>query len=242
MSWLCTGVQEVFKKEIIMSEMLGPYRVVDLSKKLYPEREKRRLALRRYLVAEAGDYHTEMDLMSHLGTHVESPYHHRDDWPDVLQLPVTNFVGRGVLLNLADIAPRAPILGADLDKADRGRVRPGDIVILTSPHHCEPFTNDPNDQRPNLGPDAADWFAAKEVKGVGFGDSIAIENNPKDSLVFHNVLMAKNVIFVEVMQHLNQLQDDIFMIILLPLPIAGLDSCPVRAIVLEGVPGFSPIS
>jgi arylformamidase len=223
-----------------MSDMLGPYRVVDLSKKLYSAREKRRLDLRRYLVPEAGDYHTEMDLMSHLGTHVESPYHHKDDWPDVLQLPVTNFMGRGVLLHLADIAPRAPIRDPDLDRADRGRVRPDDIVILTSPYHCEPFSNNPNDQRPNLGPEAADWFATKDVRGVGFGDSIAIENNPKDSLVFHSVLMAKNVIFVEVMENLDQLRDDIFLIMLLPLPIAGLDSCPVRAIALEGVPGFSP--
>jgi arylformamidase len=153
---------------------------------------------------------------------------------------VTNFMGRGVLLHLADIAPRAPIRDPDLDRADRGRVRPDDIVILTSPYHCEPFSNNPNDQRPNLGPEAADWFATKDVRGVGFGDSIAIENNPKDSLVFHSVLMAKNVIFVEVMENLDQLRDDIFLIMLLPLPIAGLDSCPVRAIALEGVPGFSP--
>jgi kynurenine formamidase len=209
---------------------------------LYPEREKRRLVLRRFLAEASGDYQTDMDVMSHLGTHVEAPYHHRDDWPDVVQLPVTSFMGRGVLLHLADIAPRAFIRGEDLDKADCDRVRPGDIVILTSPYHCEPFSNDPEDQRPNLGREAAEWFSAMQVKGVGFGDSIAIENHPQDSLVFHKVLMSKNVIFVEVLQNLEQLQDDIFLIMLLPLPIAGLDSCPVRAVAMEGVPGFSPTS
>ena len=221
-----------------MNEMVGKHRVVDLSKKLYPGQETRRLAIRRYLAEKTGDYHSEMDLMSHLGTHVESPYHYKDQWPDILQLPVTNFVGRGVLLRLDDIAARAWIRAADLDKSDRGRVREGDVVLLTSPYHSEPFIFNADDQRPNLGEDAAKWLAAKRVKALGWGDGVAIENDIDAGKILHEILMPQKVTFIEVMQNLDQLQDDIFLITFLPLPIAGLDSCPVRVVAIEGIPGF----
>jgi len=220
--------------------MIGTHRVVDLSKKLYPGQEKRRLAVRRYLAVKTDDYHSEMDLMSHLGTHVESPYHYRDEWPDVLQLPVTNFMGRAVLLRLDHMAPRAWIGAADLDKADRGRVEAGDVVILTSPYHSEPFVENPDDQRPNLGEDAARWFAAKRIKALGWGDGVAIENDIAAGKILHEILMPLNVSFIEVMQNLDRLQDDIFLIVFLPLPIAGLDSSPARAVAIEGLPGFRP--
>lgn len=223
-----------------MNDMIGSYRVVDLSKMLQPGKEKRRLAVRRYLAEKTGDFHSEMDLMSHLGTHVESPYHYRDEWPDVSQLPVTCFLGRAVLLRLDEIAPRAWISTADLERADRGRVRPGDAVVLTSPYHSEPFVFNPNDQRPNLGAEAAEWLAVKRIKALGWGDGVAIENDIEGGKAMHEILMPHHVVFIEVMQNLDQLRDEVFLLSFLPLPIAGLDSSPARVIAIEGVPGFCP--
>ena len=231
-----------------MNEMLGDYRVVDLTKKLYPGQEKRRLEIRRFLVEMTTTvaYHSEMDLTSHLGTHVEAPYHQQDGWPDVLQLPTTAFIGRGVILHLDEIRPCAIISVENLEQADQDRLRAGDVAILTSPYHCEPFSLRQDDQRPHVGAESARWLADKNVKAVGFGDSIAIgdsvtvRNAEVESFAFHEILMAQNVTFIEVMENLDELRDDIFLITFLPLPIAGLDSCPVRVVALEGVPGFSP--
>ena len=77
-----------------MSEVLGLYRVVDLTKKLYPEREKRRLEVRRFFNKDTKDYHSDLDISSHLGARVEAPYHYKDEWPDVLQVLTTAFLGR----------------------------------------------------------------------------------------------------------------------------------------------------
>jgi arylformamidase len=224
-----------------MSERVGEYRVVDLSKKLYPGRERRRLEVRRYLAVKTGDYHSEVDLMSHLGTHVEAPYHYRDEWPDILQLPVSSFIGRGVLLRLDDIEPRAWIRAADLEKADDGRLREGDVAILDSPYHSEPFVFNADDQRPNIGEEAAQWFADKRIKSLGWGDGVAIENDIEAGKRLHEILMPQNVTFIEVMENIDQLQDDIFLIVFLPPPIAGLDSSTVRVVAMEGVPGFRPL-
>jgi len=219
-------------------EQLGPYRVVDLSKPIHPDRETRRCEVIRYYQEWTKDYHSDMNLESHLGTHVETPYHYDDAWPDIPGLPLTAFMGRAVLLEL-DIAPKAPVTAKELEAADRGRIKPGDVVILTSPYHCEPFSNDPDDQRPYLCRESGEWLAAKSVKSIGFGDSVAIEHSVEDACAVHEAVMPQGITFLEVMQNLDQLQTDIFLLIFQPMPIKGLDSCCVRAVAMEGVPGFS---
>ena len=219
---------------------IGPYRVVDLSLTLDPAASTRRLQLRRFLNPDTHDYHTEMDITSHLGTHVESPYHYNDGWKDIAGMPVTAYMGRGVLLSLSGIEPRAPIAAADLDAADRGRVREGDICILTSPYHCIPFSNDPNDQRPYLCRESGEWFAAKKVKSIGFGDGVAIEYSVKTACEVHEAVMPQDITFIEVMQNIEDLRDDVFFVTFQPIPIKGLDSCCVRVVAIEGLPGFCP--
>ena len=216
---------------------LGPYRVVDLSKHIDPATSTRRCHLRRFFRESSQDYYSELDIESHLGTHLETPYHYKDAWKDILDLPVTAFMGRAVLLRL-ECAPRAPITKAMLNKADQGRVKAGDIVILNSPYHCEPFSNDPNDQRPYLCGESGEWCVEKKIKCLGFGDGVAIEFSVKTACEIHEIVMPHDITFLEVMQNLDQLKRDVFLLVCQPMPIKGLDSCCVRAVAIEGVPGF----
>lgn len=220
---------------------VGPYRSVQLSKIIDPVTERRRCVLRRKPVNVNGvvDYHTEVDLITHLGTHVEAPYHHGTLTKDVTDLPADHFIGRGVLLKLNTCEPNALITRADLEAADRGRVRAGDVLVLDSRFHSEPFVHNPNDQRPHLSRESAEWFLAKGVKAVGFGDGICIENNIEHCVACHDIMLGHDILFLEVLKNIDQLQAEIFLISYLPLPIKGLDSSPVNILVLEGVPGFS---
>ena len=70
-------------------------------------------------------YHAHIDITSHLGTHLEFPYHFRHEWKDGMKLPIESFLGRGILLNLETARPRELIRTEDLEQADRGRIRPG---------------------------------------------------------------------------------------------------------------------
>lgn len=220
---------------------VGNYRIVCLSKIINPDIEKRRCIVRRHKACVQGvvDYHSDLDIMSHLGTHVEAPFHHGDDLKDVVQLAPGHFIGRGVLLKLTNCKPRALVSMRDLDLADRGRVRADDVVILDSPYHHEPFVSSPDDRRPQLSREAAKWFSAKKVKAIGFGDGIAIENNPEHCIAFHDILMPKDIVFIEVLQNITALTQSIFLIIFLPLLILGLDASPTSVIAIEGIPGFT---
>lgn len=220
---------------------LNGLRVVDLTKPLVPQTETRRCALWRFNTGgPIPDYHTLMDLTSHLGTHCECPYHHDDAWPSVAELPLDTFMGRGLYTEL-DLPPNHRITGADLEKAVGSRVQAGDVVILDSPHKLAPFTpatNGPDDHRLVVGEDCARWLAARRVKCVGFGDGVSIEDSLESVKPFHDILLAKNIVFLEVLKNLDCLQSDTFFISYSPLPILGLDSCPVRVYAIEGLPGF----
>jgi len=217
-------------------------RVVDLTKTLDPKTEMRRCWLWRYNTGgPIPDYHTIMDLTSHLGTHCECPYHHDDSWPSVAEMPLTSFLGRALYVVL-DLPANHQITGEDLERAIGDRVREGDVVLLDSPHKLPPFTpatNGPDDHRLVVGENSAKWFAAKKVKCVGFGDGVSIEDCQENVKPFHDILMAQNIVFLEVLKNLELLRADTFFISYSPLPILGLDSCPVRVYAIEGLAEFS---
>lgn len=222
---------------------LGNLRVVDLSKPLDPATETRRCHLFRFNTGgPIPDFHTMIDITSHLGTHCECPYHHDDNWPDVASLPLTTFMGRALYVNITDAPQGAYITPAMLEKACGERLREGDIILLDSPYKLPPFTektNTPEDKRLLINGETALWLRDRKVKCVGFGDGVSIENRNEDVKPFHDILMAENIIFLEVLKNLEQLQTDTFFMSYSPLYIKGLDSCPVRAYAIEGLAEFS---
>ena len=180
--------------------------------------------------------------MTHLGTHCECPYHHFEEGASVADLPLTSFMGRAIYYEFKDLEPLKHISYADLDKAIGNRVKPGDVVILDSCYKLPPFTpetNGPNDKRLLVNGETAQWMVDHKVKCVGFGDGVSIENCNEDVKPFHDVCMAENITFLEVIKNLEQLKTDTFFVSFAPMYIKGLDSCPVRLYAIEGLKEFS---
>lgn len=222
---------------------LDGLRIVDLTKTLDPKTETRRCHLYRFNTGgPIPDFHTIMDLTSHLGTHCECPYHHDDAWPSVAQLPLTTFFGRAIYVDIKDAKPNEHITAAMLDKWCAPKMTPGTIVIIDSPYKLPPFTektNGPEDKRLFVNGETAQWFKDHQAKCVGFGDGVSIENCNEDVKPFHDILLAENIVFLEVLKNLDKLEKDVFFMSYAPLPIMGLDSCPVRAYAIEGLAEFS---
>ena len=225
------------------SYMLGNLRVVDLTKLLNPKTETRRCHLYRFNTGgPIPDYHTIMDLTSHLGTHCECPYHHRDDWPSVAELPLDRFMGRAIYVEIEEADPRGYITPALLDKYCLPKMKDDTIVILDSPYKIPPFTEKTNteeDKRLRVCEETAIWFRDHKAKCIGFGDGVSIESSNDDVKPFHDILLAENITFLEVLKNLEELKSNVFFMSYAPLPILGLDSCPVRAYAIEGLPGFT---
>ena len=88
---------------------IGKLRVVDLSKIIDPATETRRCHLFRFNTGGAiPDFHTNMDLMSHLGTHC--------GWPVIIMMVRTLAVGSqmcGQIQRCVEIRNRAACVVAD---------------------------------------------------------------------------------------------------------------------------------
>lgn len=221
---------------------IGNLRVVDLTKYVDPAIETRRCTLYRFNTGGAiPDFHTNMDLMSHLGTHCECPYHHNENWPDVSALPINSFMGRGVYVVLKDAEPCSYITPKQLDKCCGSKVKEGDVLILDSLFKIPAFTSLTNtevDKRLKVNGEVAQWMVDHKIKCVGFGSGVSIESSNEDVKPFHDICMAENITFLEVLVNLEDLHDDVFFISFAPMYIKGLDSCPVRVYAIEGMKDF----
>ncbi|NLC40420.1 MAG: cyclase [Clostridiaceae bacterium] len=221
---------------------MGNLRIVDLSKIIDPETESRRCKLYRFNTGgPIPDFHTDIDITSHLGTHCECPYHHDDNWPSATELPLTTYMGRAIYVNIEDAEPNSYITSDVLERNCAHRLKEGDIILLDSPYRIEPFTSKTNteeDERLFINGETAQWLLDHKVKCVGFGDGVSIENRNEDVKPFHDILMAENVVFLEVLKNLEKLTTDTFFMSYVPLPIMGLDSSPVRAFAIEGLAEF----
>lgn len=174
---------------------LGNLRIIDLTKVLDPASETRRCHVYRFNTGgPIPDYHTLIDITSHLGTHCECPYHHDDHWPDVSSLALTSFMGRGLYAPLHGAKANSYITAAMLDRALGGKIKKGDTVILDSDYQLRPFTektNTPEDKRLFVNAETAQWMVDHEVKCVGFGNGVSIENCNEDVKPFHDICMKK---------------------------------------------------
>ena len=87
---------------------VGNLHIVDLTKTLDPNTESRRCRLWRFNTGGSiPDFHTIMDLTSHLGTHCECPYHHDEEWASVAELPLNQFMGRGLYVVIDELPENA---------------------------------------------------------------------------------------------------------------------------------------
>ena len=196
-----------------MVQNLDQLRIVDLTKPIIPgEMGGRRCELRLKYQSRTDDYYCEIDMMSHLGTHIEAPRHWNLDWKSVGDLPASHFLGRCVMLNITNIDEGARITCNHMDTTDGGRVREGDIVLVDTPHHLPPFSFPEVETRPYVNAEMAAWLVDKGVKLIGFSDSVDIETEVEHFKAFHEVAMAHDICFLEVLENFDQLKSDIFFI------------------------------
>ena len=64
-------------------------------------------------------------------------------------------------------------------------------------------------------------------------DATGLEVRGRDDQPVHVMLFENDVAMVESLTNLDQLKSTRFEILILPLPVEGMDSCPVRALALE---------
>lgn len=167
---------------------------------------------------------SDVDLMSHFGTHVEVPYHCLKDGADLAEIPLTAFVGNAVILDLRQAeADGGVTLEQVREAAERaGGVGRGDIVF--GQMGKTPYFSTP----------ALQWLVDREIKLMGV-DSAGVEllHDTTHANVNHLLLFRAGIPLIENLANLDQLTKSRVQVYALPVPVRGLDAFPLRVIAIE---------
>lgn len=172
--------------------------------------------------------------ISHIGTHVEAPYHCFEYGRDLGSIPVERFVGEAIVLDLSDLSPDSLVGAAELtDKAEQvGGVWEDDIVFLRT-GYADRKNTPAFDHRPSLTAEAMGYLVERGVKLVGTDLSGLEGPRTPGHLACHLVLLGNDVPFIENLANLDQLTRSRVFVCALPVPVKGLDAFPLRVVAFE---------
>ncbi len=224
--------------------MIPHKRFVDLSHKMIPGREEYGLELETHQTAELyPQYEVGEDVWyilqsvhmgSHCGTHIEFPYHHNRDGLDAGSFPLERLIGDCVLLDYRHKAPNEAVTLAELQEQS-DRIRPGDMVMFNF-GVAGNYGTDEGHTRPYIAHEAIQWLVdEKRINLIG-SDASGIEIKGVANQPNHQYLMDNQIPIIEFASNLDGLQDSRFTLVVLALPVVGLDSCPVRLLAIEEDP------
>jgi arylformamidase len=218
-------------------------RPVELSHVLVPGEEEYKLEVANHFVedllpeyaglrpANADYIMSEVSMWSHVGTHLEAPYHYFRDRDDVSRVPLERVVGECALLQFTDRGPGEAITRADLVERG-GDVRRGDIVFVRTDegHYRTAQSHD----RPYFTEDAIGWLVEKGIACLGV-DCSGIEKRGVPGQPNHVQLFEHGIPLIEHLAGLDRLASSRFFVVAVPWRVQGLEASPVSVVAFEDV-------
>jgi len=182
---------------------------------------------------------TVLSILVHNGTHIDAPRHMVEKGKPIDQMPVSQFVKEGVLINLPGKGPNSVVTVKEV--AESGvEIRPNTIVMINT-GWTDRMWGKPGfwEQMPYLERGVAEYVANKGAAGL------AIDVFPEKPLwrgvkldpgevwiANHLALMQRNLPLIQFVTNLSQIGNGRFTVVAVPLAIKGGDASPVRVIAL----------
>jgi len=186
------------------------------------------IQIERTLSLEKGDIArvSRLSFSTHIGTHIDPPYHFMKDGVSLDRAPLEVFVGPARVVDVGDVASiDAALLSTfDLDGVSR-------LLFKTSNSRLWGETNEFQKDFVYLETDAAEALVARGVKLVGI-DYLSIEKFGFDKPTTHWTLLGANVYIVEGLD-LSAIAPGDYELICLPLKIKDGDGGPARVVLRE---------
>ena len=207
-------------------------RIIDLTHVMIPGQEQYGLEVtqRGERHGTTGDIMSDVFMWSHVGTHVEVPLHFYTGGKDTAALPLDVFMGPAIRLDFRHKQVNEAITLDDIRAA--GDIQVGDHVILWEGRDHQ-YRTEKSHQRPYITEEAVTWLLEdRKVRLLGT-DSSGFEVRGVSHHPNHTRWFAHDAAVLECLRNLDQIQGQRFYLIALPLPVQGLDACPVRAIAVE---------
>ncbi|WP_062350418.1 cyclase family protein [Bacillus kwashiorkori] len=181
-------------------------------------------------VEEDGYNLSVLHLGTHSGTHVDAPNHFFQNGKKIDEVPLQQFIGRGVIFEVRGKEKSSPITIEDV-KQTLTTVEAGDIALFHT-GWMEYLGTEQYFEHPYIELTVIKELMKRGVKSI-FIDTMNIDPPDGSSYAGHRALLSSGGIIGENICNLDQIDFDNPLIVAAPLKIVGLDGSPVRAVALH---------
>ncbi len=185
-----------------------------------------------YAKSETGSVNIgKLTTSTHMGTHIDAPFHFDDNGLKVLDLPIDLYIGRARVL---DVSGKESVGRSDLEDIDFGGAERVLLKTGSRPDSTvfpEMFTY----LRADIGP----LLKERGVRLIGI-DTPSVDPETSKTVSAHHSLNDNGVLILENIV-LSTVEPGDYELIALPLPLKDGDGSPVRAVLraIEGSPRHS---
>ena len=180
---------------------------------------------------------TKLTLATHIGTHVDAPYHFHAAGTTVEDMPLDKYMGPALLLDLRQLAQsKTPITVSDLEQAGAGPDSLKDQIAVLFTGWAEQESGKPRfySEGPYLSTEGAAYLAQHQVNAVAV--DFPIDKHPPTpqstmaDFPVHRLLLGQNIPLIENLINLDQLVGRNFELWALPLKLKHGDGAATRAV------------
>jgi arylformamidase len=172
---------------------------------------------------------TQLVMSTHLGTHLDAPFHFFDEGRTVEKVDPARGFGPAWVLDFSDKGAKAEITRADLRRHEAKITKGSRLIIRTGWDRVFPEERYFTDY-PGIPPDACTYLAERGIACVAL-DMPSVYS--VDYVAVHHALLRAEVLIVEGLTRLETLKSERVFFVALPLRIRGRDGSPCRAIAID---------
>ncbi|MDE0719091.1 MAG: cyclase family protein [Dehalococcoidia bacterium] len=176
-------------------------------------------------------------LATHIGTHVDAPFHFVDGATTVENMPLEKYAGPAILLDLRSVSKgQEPLTIAEITEAGANPESIKDQIVVLFTGWAEAESGGPRfyGHGPYLGTDTAGYLADCGANAVAV--DFPIDKHPDTPLStikdfpVHRLLLGQNIPLIENLINLDKLVGKQFELWALPLKLKGGDGAATRAV------------
>ncbi|MGB3806685.1 MAG: arylformamidase [Erythrobacter sp.] len=161
-------------------------------------------------------------LSTHSGAHADAPLHYDAGAPDIASVDLSPFIGECLVVDARGV-------GREIEVGDLPHLRSADRVLFRT------FDRFPRNSWPEdttaIAPETIEWLAVQGVKLVGV-DGPSIDPQDSKDMLAHKAVLRHDIRVLEGLV-LDDVEEGLYELVALPLPIARGDASPVRAILRD---------
>jgi kynurenine formamidase len=181
-------------------------------------------------ISKEGYNVSKLEIGSHTGTHVDAPFHIHSKGSRMDEVPLDEFIGEGVLIDVTNKNPCSGISLKDVH-VNLPFLGPGKIALFHT-GWSKYMGTDKYFSHPYVELEVVQEFLKRGIRTF-FIDAVNIDPPDGRSFACHEAITGVNGIIGENFTNFDQIDFDKPLILALPLKLTGLDGSPVRAVAIK---------